>query len=91
MVKITINDESADLYVVMRGSMKSVGRIADSYRAAHIGIRCDDTLQVELIKDWLTALHEDGYWSRPITSDRTQLVNIKLSEVREVVNQLNLK
>ncbi len=88
---VTINDEGADLWVVMRGNKTAIGRLSEQYRPAHIGVRCSHPDQISLVKDWIKTLHEDGYWERTRAKDPKRVVNIKLSEVRARISELDLK
>ena len=88
MITAKINDEGAQLYVVMKGARGTVGKIADSYRPHYIAVRCTQS-EKPLVHRFLTTLHQKGYWKEKTKDKSTRAVHIRLSEVRHVLEELD--
>jgi hypothetical protein len=82
-----IDDEHANIQIVMKGGRDTVGKIADRYRPHHIGVRCNRAHE-ELVRHYFHTLHENGYWKELTKNAKTKAVHIKLSDVRKALTQL---
>jgi len=87
MITATINDEGAQLYVVMKGAPGTVGKVEDSYKPHHVAIRCSQRAR-PLVRKFLTELHKKGYWQELTKLKTTRAVHIRLSDVRTVLEEV---
>jgi DNA-directed RNA polymerase specialized sigma54-like protein len=88
MITAKINDEGAQVYMVMKGARASVGKIASQYKPHHIAVRCTLSERA-VVRKFLTNLQQDGYWQDLTKEKTTRAVHIKLEDVREVLKQLD--
>lgn len=91
MLTVTVSDEGADFWIVMRGRKDRVGTVKTGFRQGYIGVRDSNKENLSLIKDWMDTIYNDGYWERRLRDSSARIVSLKLSEVRKVIDQLDLK
>lgn len=77
--------KQADFWIVRRGSLKTVGSVSREYNPEHIGIKVNrtDILLPDYLYYWFMAIHQAKTWE-PIANGTLSLVNIKVSDVRNI-------
>ena len=82
---ISTNMKDADFWIVRRGSLKTVGQPTDQFNPEHIGIKVTrtDLLLPRYLYYCFVHLHSSGVWE-PLANGTLSLVNIKVSDVRQI-------
>lgn len=88
MITAKLDDEGAQLYVVMKGSPKTVGKVERYYRPHHLAVRCS-LRHKPIVVRFLNELYEKGYWKEMTKEKSSRAVHIRLSEVRHVLDELS--
>ncbi|MEN4600785.1 hypothetical protein ABEG75_22805 [Pantoea agglomerans] len=86
LATIRTNFPEADFWMVRRGSLKTCGQPVREYNSEHIGVKVvrTDILLPDYLYYCMSHLHSSGVWE-PLTNGSLSLVNIRVSDVRDIV------
>ncbi|MDQ1228423.1 hypothetical protein QE443_004684 [Pantoea ananatis] len=86
LATIRTNFSEADFWLVRRGSLKICGQPVRQFNPEHIGVKVirTDILLPDYLFYCMHHLHSTGRWE-PLTTGTLSLVNIRVSDVRDIV------
>jgi len=86
LATIRTNFPDADFWLVRRGSLKTCGQPVRDFNPAHIGVKVvrTDLLLPDYLYYCMQHLHTSKVWE-PMATGTLSLVNIGISDVRDIV------